>query len=76
VESRDVCDHSAQSLLYLRHFVPARYISVQTVAVDQGQRESIQRYITTQSSGLVVRVPGYRSRSPGSILDATTFSEK
>jgi hypothetical protein len=26
--------------------------------------------------GLVVRVPGYRSRAPGSIPDATTFSEK
>jgi hypothetical protein len=26
--------------------------------------------------GLVVRVPGYRSRGPGSILDATKFSEK
>jgi hypothetical protein len=26
--------------------------------------------------GLVVRVPGYRSRSPGSILGATRFSEK
>jgi hypothetical protein len=26
--------------------------------------------------GLVVRVPGYRSRGPGSILDATRFSEK
>jgi hypothetical protein len=25
--------------------------------------------------GLVVRVPGYRSRSPGSILGATRFSE-
>jgi hypothetical protein len=26
--------------------------------------------------GLVVRVPGYRSRGPGSIPDATTFSQK
>jgi hypothetical protein len=26
--------------------------------------------------GLVVRVPGYRSRGPGSILGATRFSEK
>jgi hypothetical protein len=26
--------------------------------------------------GLVVRVPGYRSRGPGSIPDATRFSEK
>jgi hypothetical protein len=26
--------------------------------------------------GLLVRVPGYRSRGPGSILGATTFSEK
>jgi hypothetical protein len=26
--------------------------------------------------GLVVRVPGFRSRGPGSILDATRFSEK
>jgi hypothetical protein len=26
--------------------------------------------------GLVVRVPGYRSRDPGSILGATRFSEK
>jgi hypothetical protein len=26
--------------------------------------------------GLVVRVPGYRSRGPGSILGATTFSEE
>jgi hypothetical protein len=26
--------------------------------------------------GLVVRVPGYRSRCPGSIPDATKFSEK
>jgi hypothetical protein len=26
--------------------------------------------------GLVVRVPGYRSRSPGSIPGATRFSEK
>jgi hypothetical protein len=28
------------------------------------------------SSGLVVRVPGYRSRGPGSIPDAIRFSEK
>jgi hypothetical protein len=27
-------------------------------------------------AGLVVRVPGYRSRGPGSILGATRFSEK
>jgi hypothetical protein len=26
--------------------------------------------------GLVIRVPGYRSRGPGSIPGATTFSEK
>jgi hypothetical protein len=26
--------------------------------------------------GLVVRVPGYRSRGPGSISDSTRFSEK
>jgi hypothetical protein len=26
--------------------------------------------------GLVVRVPGYRSRGPGSIPDTTSFSEK
>jgi hypothetical protein len=26
--------------------------------------------------GLVVRVPGYRSRGPGSIADAARFSEK
>jgi hypothetical protein len=26
--------------------------------------------------GLVLRVPGYRSRGPGSIPDATIFSEK
>jgi hypothetical protein len=26
--------------------------------------------------GLVVRVPGYRSRGPGSISGATSFSEK
>jgi hypothetical protein len=26
--------------------------------------------------GLVARVPGYRSRGPGSILGATRFSEK
>jgi hypothetical protein len=26
--------------------------------------------------GLVVRVPGYRSRGPGSILGTTIFSEK
>jgi hypothetical protein len=26
--------------------------------------------------GLMVRVPGYRSRGPGSVPDATTFSEK
>jgi hypothetical protein len=26
--------------------------------------------------GLVLRVPGYRSRGPGSIPGATTFSEK
>jgi hypothetical protein len=26
--------------------------------------------------GLVVRVPGYRSRGPGSITGATIFSEK
>jgi hypothetical protein len=26
--------------------------------------------------GIVVRVPGYRSRGPGSIFGATRFSEK
>jgi hypothetical protein len=26
--------------------------------------------------GLVVTVPGYRARGPGSVLDATIFSEK
>jgi hypothetical protein len=31
---------------------------------------------TDRLCGLVVRVPGYRSRGPGSISGATTFSEK
>jgi hypothetical protein len=29
-----------------------------------------------KADGLVVRVPGYRSRGPGSIPGATRFSEK
>jgi hypothetical protein len=32
--------------------------------------------ITDHLFGLVVRVPGYRSRGPGSISGATGFSEK
>jgi hypothetical protein len=32
--------------------------------------------ITTFANNLVVRVPGYRSRGPGSIPGATRFSEK
>jgi hypothetical protein len=32
--------------------------------------------VSEWSSGLVVRVPGCRSRGPGSIPGATTFSEK
>jgi hypothetical protein len=35
----------------------------------------VQR-ITDRLSGQVVRVPGYRSRGPGSIPGATRFSEK
>jgi hypothetical protein len=33
------------------------------------------RVPTDRLCGLVVRVPGYRSRGPGSILGATTFSQ-
>jgi hypothetical protein len=33
-------------------------------------------YIQDRLCGLVVRVPGYRSRGPGSIPGATRFSEK
>jgi hypothetical protein len=34
------------------------------------------QYIVDRFCDLVVRVPGYRSRGPGSILGVTTFSEK
>jgi hypothetical protein len=37
---------------------------------------SIIIIITDSLCGLVVRVPGYRFRGPGSIPGATTFSEK
>jgi hypothetical protein len=33
-------------------------------------------FMPNRLCGLVVRVPGYRSRGPGSIPDATRFSEK
>jgi hypothetical protein len=33
-------------------------------------------YFFDRLCGLMVRVPGYRSRGPGSISDATRFSEK
>jgi hypothetical protein len=33
-------------------------------------------YVEFTLCGLVVRVPGYRTRGPGSIPGATTFSEK
>jgi hypothetical protein len=33
-------------------------------------------YYSDRFCGLVVKVPGYRSRGPGSILGATGFSEK
>jgi hypothetical protein len=33
-------------------------------------------YHVDRLCGLVIRVPGYRSKGPGSILDATRFSEK
>jgi hypothetical protein len=33
-------------------------------------------YVIFDLCGLVVRVPGYRSRGPGPILDDTVFSEK
>jgi hypothetical protein len=33
-------------------------------------------YNTYHLCGVVVRVPGYRSKGPGSILGATKFSEK
>jgi hypothetical protein len=33
-------------------------------------------YKLTDLCGLVVRVPGYRSKGPGSIPSATRFSEK
>jgi hypothetical protein len=36
----------------------------------------IHIYIHDRLCGLVVRVPGYRSRGPGSILGATRFYEK
>jgi hypothetical protein len=32
--------------------------------------------ISDRLCGLVIRVPGYRSRGPGSIPGATRFSEK
>jgi hypothetical protein len=32
--------------------------------------------VANRLCGLVASVPGYRSRGPGSILDATRFSEK
>jgi hypothetical protein len=36
----------------------------------------VQNAIADRLFGLVVRVPGYRSRDPGSIPGATRFSEK
>jgi hypothetical protein len=33
-------------------------------------------FLCDRLCGLAVRVPGYRSRGPGSIPGATTFSEK
>jgi hypothetical protein len=33
-------------------------------------------YVVDRLRGLVVRVSGYRSKDPGSIPGATTFSEK
>jgi hypothetical protein len=35
-----------------------------------------QHYLYDRLCGLVVRLPGYRSRGPGSIPGATKFSEK
>jgi hypothetical protein len=38
---------------------------------------AIENYISCDRlCGLVVRIPGYRSTDPGSILGATKFSEK
>jgi hypothetical protein len=34
------------------------------------------RILVGNTASVVVRVPGYRSRGPGSIPDATRFSEK
>jgi hypothetical protein len=40
------------------------------------KEQEILDYIKDSLRGLVVRVPGYRSRGPGSIPGATRFSEK
>jgi hypothetical protein len=45
--------------------------------VPLGSTHSVQRNLVRDSlCGLVVRVPGYRSRGPGSFPDTTRFSEK
>jgi hypothetical protein len=42
-----------------------------------GNKEYIlSNLVGNRLCGLVVRVPGYRSRGPGSISGAVTFSEK
>jgi hypothetical protein len=44
------------------------YIAFEILLIDQPYKDRL--------CGLVVRVPGYKSRGPGSIPRSTTFSEK
>jgi hypothetical protein len=54
----------------LVHFVPLRATLIRVSA------PIYYTYLNTLLCGLVVRVPGYRSRGLGSIPGATRFSEK
>jgi hypothetical protein len=49
---------------------------VQKTYVDSTEQNDTAVIKCDRLCSLVVRVPGYRSRGPGLILGATTFSEK
>jgi hypothetical protein len=66
---------SESLITFSEKYVPQRYTI--TVMFKKNIKLEIRYTVTNDRlCGLVVRVPGYRSRGSGSILSTSSFSEK
>jgi hypothetical protein len=52
------------------------YLTARRYITEYNIINHTNRYLKDSLCGLLVRVPGYRSRGPGSVSGATRFSEK